>query len=721
MIKMKPFRRKYPCILQFDQSDCGAASLATVSRYYGRSIPIRQIREAIGTGQTGTSLLGLRRGAEALGFNARWVKASAKLLDRLNEAPLPAVLHWKGYHFVVFYGQHGNRYAIADPGVGIRYLTRQALLEGWTNAVMLLLEPDATRFFNQVDAPVGHVGRFFKRVLPYRSILFEALLCAIFIGLLSLSTPFLFQILTDDVLIRGDTKLLFSILSAIAIMTLCSSALRLAQSNLIAQFAQRLELGLVLEFGRQILRLPLAYYEARRSGEIVSRLRDIQDINQLVAQVIVSLPSQFFIAIVSLTVMAFYSWKLTIVAAIIALLMSLSTVVCLPTLRQRSKSVLVVDAENQGVLVETFKGALTLKTTAAIPAFWEELQSRFGRLAHLTFKTIQIGIVNNTFSQLVSSLSAVALLGFGSLLVVNKELSIGQLLAFNSMNGNFLLFIGTLIGFVDQLTRTQTAVQRLTEVIDSTPEDHQDAQKSFTIIPPDADIICFQLTFHHAGRMDLLEDFSLKIPGGQVTALIGRSGCGKSSLAKLIAGLYPFQAGNIRIGQYNLQDLSLDCLRQQVVLVPQDAHFWSRSILENFRLGSSQSLEQIVHACQLSGADQFISQLPDKYQTVLGEFGANLSGGQRQRLAIARALVSDPPVLILDESTSGLDPVSEADVLEKLLQHRCGKTTILISHRPRVIQRAEWIIVLEQGKVQIAGCLADLRQQPGGHLDFLDG
>jgi ATP-binding cassette, subfamily C, bacterial len=221
-------------------------------------------------------------------------------------------------------------------------------------------------------------------------------------------------------------------------------------------------------------------------------------------------------------------------------------------------------------------------------------------------------------------------------------------------------------------------------------------------------------------RGELLADFSLTIPGGKVTALIGKSGCGKSTLAKLIAGLYRSQSGNIRIGKYNVADLSLDCVRQQVMLVPQEAYFWSRSIIDNFRLKDPYlPLEKIIDACQIADADNFISRLPDKYQTILGEFGANISGGQRQRLALARAIVTDPPILILDESTSGLDPVSEEEVLDKLLAHRQDKTTILISHRPSVIARADYIIFLEDGKLQMQGTIADIQRQAGIHQKFL--
>lgn len=712
--------KKYQVVRQHSEEDCGAACLATIARNYERSFTLNRIREAVGTGQLGTTLLGLRQGAETLGFNARAVKASTEIIDRIKEAPLPAIIHWKGYHWVVLYGQQGKKYVIADPAVGIRYLTKHELSEGWANLATLLLQPDENRFYVQGDDQIGGFGRFLQRVWHYRGIIFQALLYAQVIGLLSLAFPFLIQILTDDVLVRGDTRLLSAVAIAVIIMNIVASSLKLVENNLIAHFAQRLQLGLVLEFGRAILRLPLTYYETRRSGEIVSRLEDIQQINQLVSQIVVSLPSQFFIAIISLGFMLFYSGKLTLVAIAIALLMTLSTVVFLPALQQKTRNVLVLDAENQGVLVETFKGALTLKTTTAAPQFWEEFQSRFGRLANQTFRTIQISIINNSFSGLVSGIGSVALLWFGSTLVINKELSIGQLLAFNSMNANFIALIGTVIGFVDEFTRVQTATQRLTEVIDATPENQGDTKKPLAVIPGDADIVCTNLNFHYPGRIELLENFSLSVPGGKAIALIGKSGCGKSTLSKVIAGLYATQSGNIRIGLYNLQDLSLDSLRQQVVLVPQEAHFWSRSIIENFRLGApSVTFEQIVTACQIAEADDFISKLPDKYQTVLGEFGANISGGQRQRLAIARAIVTDPPILILDESTAGLDPVSEAQVLDRLLASRRHKTTILISHRPRVINRAEWIVFLEQGKLKLQGAIEELRSHPGEHLDFL--
>jgi ATP-binding cassette, subfamily C, bacterial len=713
---------KYQFVKQHSEEDCGAACLAAIAKYYGQTFTISHIREAVGTGQFGTTLLGLKRGAEILGFKANPVKTSPEILDKINEAPLPAIIHWQGNHWVILYGKKGKKFLIADPAVGMRYLSKEDIKAAWTDWLLLLVEPDPLRFFAQKQDKEGGFWRFFRRVWIYRGILFQALPLNLVLGLLSLTSPFLLQILTDDVLVRGDIKLLTTVAIAVVVMNIISTSLSFVQSNLIAHFAQRMQLGLVLEFGRQILRLPLTYYETRRSGEVVSRLRDIDQINQLIAQVVVGLPSQFFIAIISLGFMFFYSWKLTLVALVISVVMTTSTFIFQPTLQQKTNELLVTEAETQGVLVETFKGALTLKTTASRRQFWDELQNRFNRLARLTFQTMQIGIINNTFSGFVSGIGGVVLLWFGGYLVINpaENISVGQLLAFNSMNGNFISLISTVINFVDEFTRAKTATRRLTEVIDATPEEEDNSKKPFVEISSNADIICTNLTFHYPGRIDLLEDFSLTIPGGKNIALIGKSGCGKSTLAKLISSLYQLQSGNIQIGIYNLQDLSLECLRQQIVLVPQDAHFWNRSIIDNFRLGAPYvSFEQIVQACKISGADEFISKLPETYQTILGEFGANISGGQRQRLAIARAIITDPAILILDESTGGLDPVSEAQVLDQLFQHRQGKTTILITHRPKVINRADWIVLIDQGRLKLVGSLEDLRSKTGDHLDFV--
>ncbi|TRV42946.1 MAG: peptidase domain-containing ABC transporter [Microcystis panniformis Mp_MB_F_20051200_S9] len=717
---LKLFR--FPCVLQLGESDCGAACLASIAKHSGYTIPISYIRDCVGTGQQGTTLLGLKRGAEVLGFHAQAVKGSAEILDKFNSIPLPAVIHWMGYHWVVLYGRKRRKYVIADPAVGVRYLSRRELIEGWQNYIMLILEADPVRLaLTQDNYKVNNLEQIFQRIRPYWAILAEALLLNFFLGLTNMAYPLLIQILSDDVLVRRDFTLLNGIVIAVTVMSLFNGGLWLAQSTLTAHFAQRLELSLILEFVRKILCLPLTYYETHRSGEIISRLRDIQRIRNIISQILVSFPSELFIAIASLIFLFFYSWKLMLITALSAATMMLSTIVFLPTLLQQTRHILAEEGENQAILIETFKGGLTLKTTSSASQLWEQLQFRSSRLANLTFRTIQINITNRTFSRIISNLGSVGLLWFGSKLVIVQEISIGQLVASYSLSQNVILLVVDSVTLINELIWIKNAAARLIEVTTTNSEISLDnLTKPFIKISGNADIFCSHLNFHYPGQVPLLEDFSISIPGGQVVALIGESGCGKSTLVKLIAGLYPLQSGNIRLGIYNLNDLALDCLRQQVILIPQEPHFWSRSIIDNFRLGRPHvTLEEIVRACQLAKIDDFISGLPDQYHTVLGEFGANISGGQRQRLAIARAIVTDPPILILDESTANLDPLSETYVLDGLLNHRQGKTTILISHRPRVINRANLIILLEQGRLKMQGTLAELKNQSGTHLDFL--
>ncbi|BAZ01959.1 ABC transporter ATP-binding protein [Tolypothrix tenuis PCC 7101] len=711
---------KYPHVRQHSQEDCGAACLAMISRFYGRIFTINRIRETVGTMQTGTTLLGLKRGCEALGFHTRGVKVDKDFLQQMQQFPLPAIIHWKGYHWVVLYGKRGKKYIVGDPAIGLRYLTQEELLQGWRNGVILLLQPDAERFYAQESDKVGGFGRFVKRAFPYRWILLQAIIINITIGLLSLTSPFLTQILTDDVLVRGDTQLLTVVALGVIALNLFSNLIGVVQSFLLGYFGQRMHLGLLMEYGYKLLHLPLSYFESHRSGEVTGRIADVRTVNTLVKRVLLQLPSQFFTSLISLGFMLSYSWVLTGVSFLGFLLITIIDLLFMPTERRKTREAIVLRSESQGFLVETFRGIQVLKTTQATPQAEEEYQQNFGRLAHLNWSTMKLSVFSKTLTNILSKLTSVTLLWMGSYLVINRTLTIGQLLAFTAMSSNFIGFLNFTVGLGDDLITAQLVIERLTEVLDATPESLNDENKAWAEISGSDNIVCTQLNFHHPGRRDLLKDFSVTLPAGKAIALIGKSGCGKSTLVKLLAGLYHLESGNIRIGMYNHSDLSVDCLRQQIVLVPQDAHFWKRSIVDNFHFSYPQvTFKQIVKACSIAGADEFISEMPDKYQTVLGEFGANLSGGQRQRLALARGIVTDPPILILDESTGSLDPQTEAEVLDQLLLHRQGKMTIIISHRPRVIERADWVILLEKGELKLQGTVNELLTQDGEHLSFL--
>lgn len=703
--------KRYAWVEQHAEEDCGAACLVTVARHHGRRLSLSRVRELVGTGTQGTTLLGLRRGADAIGFHVRAVRADPALLDHLEALPLPAICHWKGNHWVVLHGRSGSRVVIADPAVGIRRLSWAEFREAWGSGVMLLLEPDLNRLLQQPEEKRGPFLRFLRLTWPYRTLLLQALSINIVIGLLALAMPLLMQLLTDDVLVRRDSQLLMSLGLAMLFLFVFRSVISLIQGHMVGHFAQRLQLGMVLEYGHQLLRMPMTYFDSHRSGEVVSRIGDISQINALISQLVLGLPSQLFIACISLVVMLIYSFPLAIVSVLAFVVLVGSGLAFLPAQYDKNRRLIVESAENQGYLVEIFRGAQVLKTTEALPQAWDEYQRNFGSVAHLRWKTLQLSLFSGTTTGLLSNLTTLGLLCYGSTFVISGQLSIGQLLAFSGMSGNVLGFLESLVDFADDYLSAKVVIRRLSEVLEGSQEDPKAMEKPWVSLPSSCEIRCSNLSFHHAGRLDLLQELNLTLPAGCCTALIGESGCGKSTLVKLLAGLYAPQSGSIHYGPYGLKDISLECLRRQVMLVPQDTQFFNRTIFDNFRFAYPDiSLDQVVKACDIALADEFIRDLPEGYQTILGEFGTNLSGGQRQRLAIARALVSQPPVLILDESTAALDPVLEGRLMDRVLEERRGLTTLMISHRPTVIRRCDWVIYLERGALVCQGSPCELRE-----------
>ncbi len=692
----------YACVRQFNEEDCGAACIATVCEHYGQTKSLARVRVCVGTLATGTTLLGLKRGAEELGLQARAAKADLSLLQHLSEIPLPMICHWNGNHWVVLHAVKDNHLVIADPAVGIREIAKDEFAKRWQNGVVLLVEPDPSRF-NKQEEESGHRGLWVltEFLKPFKGLLVQVLMLNIVIGTLALSMPVLMQILTDDVLVRGDYHMLTSLAIGIMLLTALRNGLGWVQGHMVGHFGQKLQLQMIMHYGQRLFHLPINYFESHRSGEVVSRIGDIEHINGLLTGVVTGLPSQFCIATISLIWMFTYSAPLTLAAVLCYAAVVVCNLSFLPAVQSKIKKLLVGSSENQGYLVEVFRAATVLKTTEATPQAWQEYQRNFGRLARLSWDTTKLRLNESTATSLLGGLTSIALLWYGSSFVINSQLSIGQLLAFNGMGANVLGFLAGLSGLSQELITSGVVLRRLSEVLERDPENANETDKHHAGISSQAPIRCNDISWHYPGRRALLDHFTLEIPGGCTTALIGESGCGKSSITKLIAGIYPLEHGSIHYGSFSARDLNLDSLRRQVVLVPQESHFFNRSIFDNFAFTHpGVDFAQVVEACQLAMADDFIHDLPDGYGTVLGEFGANLSGGQKQRLAIARALINDPPVLIMDESTSALDPVLEQRLMDRLLAYRKGRTTILVSHRPSVILRADWIVYIERGQVK---------------------
>ncbi|MEB3199737.1 MAG: peptidase domain-containing ABC transporter [Synechococcaceae cyanobacterium] len=708
---------RYAFVEQHNEEDCGAACVAMVARHYGKTPPFAMIRSLVGTGQQGTTLLGLKRGACELGFHCQALQTDvdATFFDDIGAISLPAILHWQGNHWVVLYAVEKRRVVIADPASGVQRLPREAFLEAWGDGILLSLQPDYDRLLLQPDdrSKQHFLSRLQRMVAPHWPLLLRVLAINAVIGLIGLSIPLLMQILTDDILVRRDVDLLGVLGIGMVAIYLFRSLIDFLQGQIASFFCERLELDLVLDYGSKLLRMPMPFFNSHRSGEVLSRITDLRSVNSMFNAMLLGLPSALFVALISLVVMLIYSAGLTLISIIAFLIITAIQLSFWPASRAIAMKSVIKNADNQGYLVELFRGAQVLKSTNAGFQAWEEYQRNFGELARLSWRSTKLKLVSEATVETLSALLHIGILIYGSTIVLRGELSIGQLLAFSGLSMNVLLFFTKASDFAVQVIADASIFSRLTEVLDSPGEEVQAASRHWVDLDGGTGIACNRLSFAHPGRRQLLNQVNLSIPGGRNTALIGGSGSGKSTLAQLLAGMITPSAGSIRYGSVYLNDLALTCLREQVCLVTQDSHFFNRTILENFLFTHPQvSYPAIVQACEVAMADAFISDLPAGYQTMLGEFGTNLSGGQRQRLAIARALVNNPPILILDESTSALDPVLEAQLLEQLLRHRQGMTTVLISHRSSVISRCDWIIHLEQGVVRFEGSLRDAERHP---------
>jgi ABC-type bacteriocin/lantibiotic exporter with double-glycine peptidase domain len=708
--------RRYAFVEQHAEEDCGAACVAMIARHYGKNLSFPLIRTLVGTGQQGTTLLGLKRGADEIGFHCRALRTDVddSFFRDVGAISLPAILHWKGNHWVVLYDTRGPRVVIADPAKGVRHLPRQDFLDSWSDGVLLTLQPDFERLLRQPNdrSKQNFLSRLLRLLAPHRALLLRVLAVNAIIGLIGLGVPLLMQVLTDDILVRRDSQLLGVLAIGMLLIYTCRSLLDFLQGQIANYFFERLELDLVLDYGNKLLKMPMQFFYSHRSGEILSRITDLGQVNEMFNAMLLGLPAAMFVAIISFLVMIVYSQQLTLLSFAAYAVIVVVQLSFWPSARSLNARAILKNADNQGFLVELFRGAQVLKSTNAGIQAWEEFQKNFGELSRLSWRSGQLKIMSETLIEMLSAFLHIGILIYGSTYVLAGSLSIGQLLAFSGLGMNVLAFLTKASNFIVQVIADSSIFGRLTEVLDSPGEEPHPERKCWVDLKPTCEISCSRLSYAHPGRRQLMNNLDVVFPGGKVTALIGGSGSGKSTLAQVVAGMLPASSGTIRYGKIYQGDLSLTCLREQVCLVMQDSHFFNRTILDNFLFTHPEiSYPDIVEACEVAMADPFISELPNGYQTMIGEFGTNLSGGQRQRLAVARALASNPPILILDESTSALDPTLEDQLLDRLLAYRNGMTTVLISHRPSVMTRCDWIIHLEQGGVTFQGSLAEARGQ----------
>ena len=710
----KPIQRRglwqsYPHIEQQSSSDCGAACLAMVSRYWGKRLSINFLRELIGVGRSGASLKNLAKAAESLGYHARPVRAS---LSKIIEQKNPWIAHWEGDHYVVVYRIKGNKILVADPANSKEEIPRSQFLASWTGYALLL---DPTENLYEAPEEKRSLSRFLYLLLPYRSLGITIIIASILIQVLGLVSPLFTQIILDQVVVNRSQSTLNVLVIGIVLFGGLGIALSSVRNYLLSYLANRLDLTMIGGFINHALNLPLRFFESRRVGDIITRVQENQKIQQFLVQNVMLTWLDFFTGFIYLGLMLYYNWQLTLLILLLIPPIIILTIAATPLLRKISRERFGATADQNSTLVEMMTGISTVKAVTAEQDLRWRWEDRLTRQLNVQFKGQKLAINLGLLSGLINSIGGAALLWYGASLVIQDQLTIGQYVAFNMMKGYIISPVMSLVGLWDELQEVLISVERLNDVFEAKPEEPHQASK--LVLPKlQGNISIDNVTFRYDIDEDtnILQNISFDVKAGQTVAIVGRSGSGKSTLVKLIQGLYHPINGQISIDGHNLKHVSLQSLRSQMGVVPQDCFLFSGTILENITLYRSEfTLEKAIAAAKLAEAHAFIQALPLGYNTKVGERGDSLSGGQRQRIAIARAFLGEPPILVLDEATSSLDTESEQRFQANLARLSRQRTTFVIAHRLSTVRNADCIIVLDRGLIVERGTHKELIAQQG--------
>jgi HlyB family type I secretion system ABC transporter len=706
--------RRYAFVRQNDQSDCGAAALAMIARHHRTPVGLQQMRDLAGTDRVGTNLLGLVQAAEALGFSARGVKGP---YEALAQVPLPVIAHVQDEpglgHFVVLYRVTKRGVVVADPAREIQTLARAEFCRRWTGYLLVVVPGQRAVPAVAGGAPVGPWRRFLRLVGAHTPVLVEAFVCALLMIVLGVSTSFFIQHLVDSVLVRNEGRLLNALGVGMVLIVLFRTLFGLLRQYLVAHVGRQVDLALIAGYTRHILGLSLRFFEMRRVGEILSRIGDAAKVREAIGGTTLTAVVDGALVVVLLAVLWIYDARLALVAMAFIPALVAGVAAHHPAARRRSRQAMEHGARLYAHLVEDVSGVETVKAFGAERTRAEEGEGYLVALVQATFSLQKLGIGMDTLGMFMTTLAGVVVLWYGGHRVMAGALTIGQLMFFYSLLGYLLEPLERLASVNLKIQDALVAVDRLYQIMDLEAEPIG-APKAVRFEGVREAIELQDVGFRYGCRGPVLEQLNLRIPAGRTVAIVGESGSGKSTLLKLLMGFFHPTAGRLLIDGVDLRDYELASLRGRIGLVAQDPFIFTGTLLENIALGRpGATREEVIAAARTAGLDEFIAGLPERYETVIGERGANLSGGQRQRLAIARALLRRPEILIFDEATSHLDTATERAIQESLKTALAGKTVVLIAHRLSTIKDADLICILHRGRVVEEGTHRQLLARQG--------
>ncbi len=685
-------------IKQHDITDCGAACLASIAAHYKLQLPIARIRQYAGTDKKGTNVLGLIEASEKLGFEAKGVRGE---LDSLFKIPKPAIAHVVVnktlQHYVVIYEVTKDYIKIMDPGDGkMHKKTQDDFLKEWTGILVLLLPKED---FIPTNEKVSVLKRFWFLLKPHKYVLIQAFIGAVVYTLLGFSTSIYIQKITDYVLVGGNTKLLNLLSVIMLVLLLLKVIIGVFKDVFLVKTGQQIDARLILGYYKHLLKLPQQFFDTMRVGEIISRINDAVKIRNFINEVSLGLTVNVLILIFSFGLMFMYYWKLALIMLLIVPVYTLVYIVVNKLNKKTERKIMESSADLESQLVESLNSVGTIKRFGLENFANINTETRFIKLLDIGYSSALNAIFSRTSTTVISQLFTVILLWCGSYFVIEREITAGELMSFYAIIGYFINPVASLVESNKQIQNALIAADRLFEIMDL---EREETNERVTLTKEKIQDITFKnVAFRYGTRVEVFKDFNLTIKKGMITAIVGESGSGKSTLISLLQNLYPIQKGQIMIGNTDLKYIKQESLRSLVSVVPQKIDLFAGNVIDNIAVGDFYpDMECIIEICQSIGIMDFIENLPNGFDTCLGENGASLSGGQKQRLAIARALYKKPEVLVLDEATSSLDSNAENYVqraVNKLREEQ--KTVVIIAHRLSTVVHADEIVVLHKGKV----------------------
>ncbi|MGI9277073.1 MAG: type I secretion system permease/ATPase [Endozoicomonas sp.] len=685
----------------------GLMCLAMMLQHLKKPADIETLRHEFCPSGEDMDPLTMVRAAKKLGIKARRVKIQSK---RLAKIPFPCIAHDRNGQFFLLAAVKDDQALIQVPGQQPEQLSLEELWDRWEGDSVLLtrrsLLSGSDRKFD--------ITWFIPVIVKYRKMFKEVLLVSLFIQLFALVTPLFFQVVMDKVLVnRGLTTLDVLAVGLLAI-TFFDILLNGIRTYVFSHTTSRVDVELGARLFDHLLRLPVSYFGARPVGQVVARVRELESIRSFLTGNALTVVLDLLFTFVFFAVMFYYSTTLSwIVLASIPVYFTISILIT-PELRKRTEEKFQRGAVNQAFLTESVTGMETLKSMAVEPQMRQKWEEQLAEYVKATFRSVVLGIYGGQSVQLVSKVVTVVLMWTGAQLVINGELSVGQLIAFNMLSGQVAQPILRLAQLWQDFQQFRISLERLGDVLNVPTEPQQSLDRP-SLPPIRGDIVFDHVHFRYNPKgPEVLKGVKLTIQAGQVVGVVGRSGSGKSTLTKLVQRLYIPESGSVLIDGHDLALLDPAWLRRQIGVVLQENILFNSSVKDNIALSDpTMTMDKVIAAARLSGAHDFILKLSHGYDTELGERGAGLSGGQRQRIAIARALATEPRVLIFDEATSALDYESERAIQENMKEICEGRTVIIIAHRLSTVRGCDRIITIEEGEVVEDGTHEQLLEEKG--------